>query len=54
MYNIASSTATITTALGDTGTLVALVVGSIVIGMIALMGLGFAIRHIRKIIVCNF
>jgi len=50
MYSVASSSATITQALTDTGTLVALVVASVVIGLIALMGLGFGVRHIRKYI----
>lgn len=48
MYDIASSTAEITTALQNTGTLVALVLASVVIGVIALMGLGYAIRHLKK------
>lgn len=48
MYNIASSTADITTALSNTGVLVALVLASVVVGVIALMGLGYAIRHIKK------
>jgi len=50
MYSIASSTGDITTALANTGTVVALVVGSILVGVVALMGLGYAVRHIRKLI----
>jgi len=50
MYSIASSTADITTALGNTGVVIALVVASILIGMVALMGLGYAVRHIRKLL----
>jgi len=50
MYNIASSSGDITTALGNTGTVIALVVSAILIGMVALMGLGYAIRHIRKLL----
>jgi len=50
MYNIASSTADIATSLTNTVTVVAAVVGSILIGMVALMGLGYAIRHIRKLV----
>jgi len=50
MYTVASSTQDITTALGNTGTIIALVVASILIGMVALMGLGYAVRHIRKLI----
>jgi len=48
MYGIASSTTDIGTALTNTGTVVALVVASILIGVIALMGLGYAIRHISR------
>lgn len=48
MYNIASSSADIATSLTNTGTLVALTVASILIGVIALMGLGFAVRHISR------
>lgn len=50
MYNIASSTATLATSFTDTGTIVALVLASVVVGLIALMGLGFGIRHLRKYI----
>lgn len=50
MYTIASSTSDITTALTNTGTVVALVVASILVGMVALMGLGYAVRHIKKLI----
>jgi hypothetical protein len=48
MYNIASSSAQITQSLGDTGTLVTLVIASIAAGAIALMGLGFLFRHLKK------
>jgi len=50
MYNIASSSATLTQAFTDTGTSVALVLAAVVTGLIALMGLGFGIRHLRKYI----
>jgi len=48
MYTISSSTTDITTALTNTGSEVALVVASILIGVVALMGLGYAVRHISK------
>jgi len=48
MFNIASSTELITSALGSTGTIIALTLASVVVGVIALMGLGYAIRHISK------
>jgi carbon monoxide dehydrogenase subunit G len=50
MYTIASSTTDINVALTNTGTVLAIVVASILIGMVALMGVGYAIRHIRKLI----
>jgi len=50
MYSIASSTATLTQSFTDTGTLVALVLAAVVTGVIALMGLGYGIRHLRKYI----
>jgi len=48
MWGLASSTELITTALSNTGVLIALVLASVVVGVIALMGLGYAIRHIGK------
>jgi len=48
MYSVASSTADITTLLGNAGTIVALVVGSVLVGALALAGVGFAWRHIVK------
>jgi len=48
MYSIASSTQDITNALTNSGLLIALVLASVVVGVIALMGLGYAIRHIGK------
>jgi len=48
MYGIASSSAQISQSLTDTGTLVALVIVAIAGGAIALMGLGFLFKHIRK------
>jgi len=48
MYNIASSTADITTMLTNTGVIVALTVSSILLGAVALVGLGYAWRHLVK------
>jgi len=50
MYNIASSTADITTALINAGLIIGVVVSSILIGWVALMGLGYARRHIGKLL----
>lgn len=44
----ASSTALVITITVNTGILIAIVVGSLLIGVIALMGLGYAIRKIRN------
>jgi len=38
----------LTSFFGDAGVIVALVLGAVVAGTIALMGLGFGIRHVRK------
>lgn len=48
MYSTTTAAAQIATSLSDTGTLVGLVVAAISFGAIALMGLGFLFRHIRK------
>jgi len=48
MYSIASSSADITAALANTGITVSLTVASILIGVVALMGLGYAVRHISR------
>jgi len=48
MWNAASTTATIASAFTDTGTILTASVGVIVTALIALLGLGFAIRHLRK------
>jgi len=48
MWTTASTTGILTTAFSDTGTILALVLATIVAAVIALMGLGFGIRHVRK------
>lgn len=48
MYNVASSSAQISQSLTDTGTLVAIVILAIAAGAVALMGLGFLFRHLKK------
>jgi len=50
MYGTTTALTQISTSLTDTGTLVAAVIASIAVGLIALMGLGFLFRHIRKIL----
>jgi len=34
----------------DTGTILAATIGTVLVGLIALLGLGFAVRHLRKYI----
>jgi hypothetical protein len=50
VYATSSFAATYASASADTGYVVAVVVASVVAGAIALMGLGFGIRHLRKYI----
>jgi len=50
MYATSSFATTFAGAASDTGYVVAVVVASVVAGAIALMGLGFGIRHIKKYI----
>lgn len=48
MYGVASSSAQISQSLTDTGTLVAVVILAVAGGAVALMGLGFLFRHLKK------
>jgi len=50
MYGTSTALAQIATTLTDAGLLIAAVIGSISVGMIALMGLGFLFRHVKKVI----
>jgi len=50
MWVAASTTATLASAFTDTGTILTAVIGVIVAALIALLGLGFGIRHVRKYI----
>jgi len=50
MYGTTTALAQISTTLADTGLLVAAVIGSIAVGVVALMGLGFLFRHLKKVI----
>jgi len=50
MWGVASTTAALSTAFTDTGTILAAVVATILAGLIALLGLGFGVRHVRKYI----
>lgn len=48
MFATSSFAAIFNGAVSDTGYMVGLVVAAVTIGVIALMGLGFGIRHIKK------
>jgi hypothetical protein len=48
MWTAASTTAILSTAFSDTGTILAAVIGTIVAAVVALLGLGFGIRYVRK------
>jgi len=50
MYGTSSALAQISQSLSDSGLLVTAVIASIAVGIIALMGLGFLFRHLRKIL----
>lgn len=49
MYATSSFLTTFTSASTDTGYVIGVVVSIVVGGMIALMGLGFGIRHLKKL-----
>jgi len=50
MYSVASSTADLSTLFTNTGTIVTVVIAAVLIGLVALLGLGFGVRHLRKYI----
>jgi len=50
MWNTASTTEVITSMFAASGTILTATVGTVVIALVALLGLGFAIRHLRKYI----
>jgi len=49
MYATSSFAATFAGASSDTGYVLTIVIAATVAGMIALMGLGFGIRHLKKL-----
>jgi len=50
MWTIASTTAVITSMFGDVGTVLAQVIGAVLAVAVALVGLGFAYRKVKKYI----
>jgi len=50
MWTVASTTYALTTAFTNTGTILGVVIAVVLVGLIALLGLGFGVRHLRKYI----
>lgn len=50
MWGVASTTDTLATLYTNTGIVIAATVATILVGYVALLGLGFGIRHLRKYI----
>jgi len=50
MWTVASTTDVLSTAFSSTGTILTTVVATVVVALVALLGLGFGIRHLRKYI----
>jgi len=50
MWTAASTTGALATMFTDTGTILAAIVGTILAGTVALLGLGFGVRHVKKYI----
>jgi len=48
MFTVASSTAALGTMFTDTGTIILYAVTAILAGTVALLGLGFGVRHAKK------
>jgi len=48
MWVAASTTAAMATAFTDTGTILVATIATILAGAVALLGLGFAFRHLKK------
>lgn len=50
MWDISSTTDAIATVFSNTGTILTSTIGVVLVGLVALLGLGFAVRHLRKYI----
>lgn len=50
MWVAASTTAVIASMFTDTGTILTATIATVVVGIVALLGLGFAVRHLKKYI----
>lgn len=50
MYDIAAAVAAIGTMFTNTGTVLTAVIATVLVGLVALLGLGFGVRHLKKYI----
>jgi len=50
MFSIGDATSTLATAYTNTGTILLAVISVVLVGLIALLGLGFGVRQLRKYI----
>jgi len=50
MWEVASSTDALATLFTNAGTIIAVVIATVLVGLVALLGLGFGVRHLRKYI----
>lgn len=48
MWTIASTTGALSTAFTDIGTVLSVVIGTVLVGLVALLGLGFGVRQAKK------
>jgi len=48
MWVVASTTAVIASMYSDTGTILTATIATLVVAIVALLGLGFAVRHLKK------
>jgi len=50
MWSVASSTDALATLFANSGTIIGVVIATVLVGLVALLGLGFGVRHLRKYI----
>jgi len=50
MYDVAAATSSLATMFTNTGTILTAVIATVLVGLVALLGLGFGVRHLRKYI----
>jgi len=50
MWSVGSTTDALATLYTNTGSILVVVIATILVGLVALLGLGFGVRHLRKYI----